>query len=132
MKTIILSAALLFTGVINAQKGFESYPDLLIGTDGVAYHDIIDDDYAFFTDNLTEENTKIILDELERILKLNGQDLDSTVRTIPEGISHRDVFSPKQTMCLHYKIGDMMIYFGTWDDEDGTHVGFQATTHPED
>lgn len=129
MKAIILSAALLITGVINAQKGFEDYPQLLIPIDGVAYYSIVDDDYSFSTDVLTEENTQIILDELERILKLNGQDLDSTVRTIPDGISYRDVFNPKQTMCLHYKIGNMMIYFGTWDDEDGTHVGFQATTH---
>lgn len=132
MKAIILSAALLFTGVINAQKGFEDYPDLLIGTDGIAYHSIIDDDYTFATDVLTEENTKIILDELERILKLNGQDLTMTVKTIPEGMTFHDAYNPIGVVCLHYKIDDMMIYFGTWNDEDGTHVGFSASTHERD
>lgn len=126
MKAIILSAALLFTGVINAQKGFEDYPDLLIPVYDVPFHSLLDDNYDFSTENLTEENTKIILGELERILKLNGQDLSSTVRTIPEGINYHDVYSPKQTLCLHYKIGDMMIYFGTWDDENGTYVGFST------
>jgi hypothetical protein len=132
MKTLILTTALLFSGIINAQKGFEDYPSLLIPTYGVAYHSLIDDDYSFNTDELTEENTSIILGEVERILKLNGQDLTMTVRTIPEGVTYKDAYNPKGVVCLHYKVGDMMIYFGTWDDEHGTHVGFYATTHIED
>ncbi len=126
MKTLIITAALFITGVVSAQKGFESYPQLLIPMDGVAYQSMIDSSYAFGTDELTVENTQIILDEMTRILALYGQDLNSTVRTIPEGANFHDAFNPKQVICLHYKIGNLMLYFGTWNDEDGTHVGFNT------
>lgn len=134
MKALILTTVLLITGMVSAQKGFEEYPDILIPIDGVAYHDLIDDNYRFGTDELTKENVEIILDELERILKLNGQDLTSTVRTIPEGMTYENAYNPGDVVCLHYKIGDMMIYFGSWEDDGkhGAHVGFYATTHIEE
>ena len=101
MKAIILALALMITGVISAQKGFEEYPSLLIPTEGVAYHSLLDDTYSFDTDELTEENTAIILGEVERILKLNGQDLTMTVRTIPDGMTYEDAYSPVGVVFLH-------------------------------
>lgn len=147
MKTVLLTKVLLITGLVLGQKplGLEKY-EVVNSYDespltSIYMSDLDTYQYGFSsTEVTTEKKIKQVVDELQRILQLNGRTLESYDALIPD-YNEFNSFNAKDILNeliasfhvgFRYILGEYSIYMYSYQDPDLNYlVGFSVSKTSE-